>query len=134
MGLPCSICNHPDRAAIEQQIAERKPLLRIAATFGVSRSALQRHRDQINIKSAAAGVESQAATTLARLDAVYVQTDKVLQEALRRSDTRSALRSILRMENLLSMALSVHGRNYELLEAERRNSERGKGKTMPARS
>ena len=43
MGRPCTICTHPERAEIEQGIAERFSCRRLAQRYDVSISALSRH-------------------------------------------------------------------------------------------
>ena len=44
MSRPCSICQHPDRTALPQDLEAREPLWTSAARWAVSQTAL-RHRD-----------------------------------------------------------------------------------------
>lgn len=45
-GRPCSICSHPDRQAIEAALlAGGESVRALARNFGVTRQALERHRD-----------------------------------------------------------------------------------------
>jgi len=43
MGKPCTVCAHPDRSAIDAALEGGRPLRRIAAAYGVSKTALHRH-------------------------------------------------------------------------------------------
>ena len=40
----CRICNHPDRARIELQIARKVPNRRVASNFSISPDSVQRHK------------------------------------------------------------------------------------------
>ena len=44
MGKPCTVCVHPDRSAIDAALEAGHPLRGIAAAYGVSKTALHRHR------------------------------------------------------------------------------------------
>jgi hypothetical protein len=41
----CSLCTHPDRPAVEADLAGGTPLRTVAARWGVSKTALLRHRE-----------------------------------------------------------------------------------------
>lgn len=43
-GTPCSICDHPQRAAIDLALANRVPQRELAAQFGVGQTVLSRHK------------------------------------------------------------------------------------------
>jgi hypothetical protein len=43
MPRTCTICTHPERSVIEQQLIAGTPLRDIACQFGVGRMAVQRH-------------------------------------------------------------------------------------------
>lgn len=42
----CSICNHPDRAEIDQNLAALMPMRRISKRYGLSMAAIGNHRDK----------------------------------------------------------------------------------------
>ena len=44
MPRPCSICTHPDRAAIDQGLVAGEPIPRYSAVYRVSEDALTRHK------------------------------------------------------------------------------------------
>ncbi len=43
MGRLCTVCAHPQRAAIDEDLKTDRPLRDMAARFGVSKAALHRH-------------------------------------------------------------------------------------------
>jgi hypothetical protein len=43
MGRPCSICKHPEAAHIAQALAEDASVRKLAARFGLTKSAINRH-------------------------------------------------------------------------------------------
>ena len=43
MGRLCTVCAHPERGAIDEDLKTDRPLRNIAARFGVSKAALHRH-------------------------------------------------------------------------------------------
>ena len=45
MARACTICTHPSRDAIERAILAGQPIRRIAANYGLSESAVRRHRN-----------------------------------------------------------------------------------------
>lgn len=45
MGMPCSICSHERHGEIDQAIIANEPIAQIARKFGVSRPAINRHRE-----------------------------------------------------------------------------------------
>ncbi len=45
MPQPCTICTHPERAAIDAAVIGDTPNRRIAAQFSVSEQAIRRHKD-----------------------------------------------------------------------------------------
>lgn len=56
MTMPeCSICSHPDRTAIDEALISGASLREVEAQWGVSKSALHRHRTQCVTVSAGAG-------------------------------------------------------------------------------
>jgi hypothetical protein len=46
MPRPCSLCQHPEREAIDQALAVKEPYRIIAERFGTSPAALHRHQQR----------------------------------------------------------------------------------------
>jgi hypothetical protein len=44
MARPCTICNHPQRAAIDRALASGDPVRNVAERFDTTHTALLRHR------------------------------------------------------------------------------------------
>lgn len=111
-GPPCSICIHPRLAEID---AERGPVERVAKRFGVSKSALDRHR-----KHASKPVEKQEATTLPP------PPPTTEREAL--LDGMARLKASLAKAELddlprITTAITSLGKRLEVIEAGREISE-----------
>jgi hypothetical protein len=62
MPRPCSLCQHPEREAIDQALAAKEPYRDIAARFGTSPAALHRHQ-QRHAQPPAGGVPLGAPTS-----------------------------------------------------------------------
>jgi|SRR5579859_1066225 len=54
MAMTCSICKHPERASIEASLAHGQSLRDIAGRYGLSKSAVERHKSTC-LKPALAG-------------------------------------------------------------------------------
>src|SRR2546428_664553 len=48
MPRPCSLCQHPEREAIDQALAVKEPYRIIAERFGTSPAALHRHQAHVS--------------------------------------------------------------------------------------
>jgi len=48
----CTICSHPDHAAIDAAVVSGEPNQRVAARYGVTESSIRRHRDAGHIRDA----------------------------------------------------------------------------------
>jgi hypothetical protein len=62
MARRCSICHHPDRAAIEKALVQSEPVRDIAARFGTSASAVHRHKTTHLAAQLAKGYETAQVT------------------------------------------------------------------------
>jgi hypothetical protein len=84
-GPTCSICSHPDRALIDQDIALGKSQRKIGADFEVSRDAVSRHsQNHLSpaLKKAITRRESAGPTkALDRLEALYSRGEAILDQS-----------------------------------------------------
>jgi hypothetical protein len=94
----CSICGHPERAAIDKALVDGEPFRHIAARFGTSTTALQRHKAE---HLPAALVKAQEAAEVAHADDLLSQvrdlqgrTLAILAKAEGAGDLRVALGAI----------------------------------------
>jgi len=98
----CSICNHPNRREIDKALVTRSASMRdIAGRFGVSRSALSRHKKNHLprlVKAAEAAAEVQAvasgADLIDELDRLLKRAMAILEKAEKTGDLRVALQAI----------------------------------------
>lgn len=117
MPIPCTICNHSDRAAIDATIADHRPLTQVASAFHVARTSLQRHRDNhlkpSLEKSKRLATDLQLNHLNACLNQIYAHTHSVLIDNLNNLDNNAALKTIHRLERLLALAFqfSKHSRD-----------------------
>jgi len=91
----CTICTHPQRAAIEQALIAGQPIRAIAITYGVSRSSLTRHRDNHLPKALVQAHSAQEAARADRLIGYVVELRenamRIFREAVNRGKLRTAL-------------------------------------------
>lgn len=98
----CSICNHPNRREIDKALVTRSASMRdIAGRFGVSRSALSRHKKNHLprlVKAAEAAAEVQAvafgADLIDELDRLLKRSMAILEKAEKAGELRVALQAI----------------------------------------
>ncbi len=72
----CSVCIHPERAAID---ASQAPNRRIAARYGLSEAAVRRHKAHLSAPKA----PTDAPRALARVEAARLQALALLDDVLR---------------------------------------------------
>jgi hypothetical protein len=110
--MKCSICSHAQRGDIEGEIVSGIPNRRIATRFGLSESAVRRHKaDHLPAKVAKATdawETVQAGSLLEQLQQINKETRNILREV--RSgpgkDNDLALKAIARLEK----QIDLHGR------------------------
>src|SRR6185437_3893569 len=108
----CTICSHPDRAAIDRSITSGIPPLReLATTTGLKKTAILRHKVAHLEKAAANGDASDGAITRTDAHAVARQIQvlcadarRLARKAKKKGDYRGAI-----------MALSARGQQLERL-------------------
>ena len=115
MPQTCTICRHKDREAIDREILAGDPLRNIAEQFGISLTALHRHK-QNDIPAALtqakqAAEETQAETLFDRLRELNRETSAILREAraLATRDNDLALKAIARAEKQLELEARLLG-------------------------
>ena len=97
MPQTCTICRHPSRAAIEQDIAAGKPLRTIADRSGTSKTALIRHKGHIGsvLVRARELREIDLGDSLGQqLQLIHAKTLTLLDEAERSGDKKTMLAAI----------------------------------------
>jgi len=109
----CTICAHPERAAIDQALVRRSPYRDIALRFHVTAMAAFRHRED-HLPAALAQAEDAAATVaatdlLAELRALRAKAVSLLLAAERQGDYRTALAGIREARGCLELLAELQG-------------------------
>jgi hypothetical protein len=97
MPRTCTACRHPERAEIDRQLVRGAPFRHIAAHYGVSTGALQRHGQEHIPKLLAGAAEAEAAdadSLLAEVRELQERTLRLLGAAEAAGDLPSALKAV----------------------------------------
>lgn len=105
MPRTCTLCVHPDRAAIDAALLEGGAYRDVAGQWGVSKSAVERHkRDHLATAIVKARDSAEAAhgdNLLAKVgklskhaESMYAEAERILRRALRDRDHDTALEAI----------------------------------------
>lgn len=98
VSMKCTICNHPDRREIDEQIVAGTPVRDIAGRFGISKSAVYRHKKNHLPSSLAKARESeevaQADDLLGRIRGLQQRSLRILNTAEQSGELKTALKAI----------------------------------------
>jgi hypothetical protein len=98
MPRTCTVCTHPDRAAIDAALLAGEPFRHIAARTGTSTGALQRHKEEHLPSALALAKEveqvAQADDLLGQVRDLQRRTLRILDGAEQAGDRRTALAAI----------------------------------------
>lgn len=114
-GRKCGPCHHKDRALIDRQIVDGRPMLRIAEEFGVSQQALLRHRDHSHLPIAAAAAEREEADGARGLDLLASAGElrekalALLAQAEAAGDLKTAMQGIRECSRVLELMGKLRG-------------------------
>ena len=113
MPRQCTICTHDDRPAIDQALVNSKPNRRIATQFGVSESAVRRHRaEHLSATLAQARASEDVAHAddlVSQLQALSQETLAIFREARQAKEHDLALRAIARAEKQIELLAKLLG-------------------------
>ncbi len=120
MPRKCSICFHDQRAAIDVALVRGASYRFIAAQYGLSTGALQRHRDSHLPKLLTTAEEAEerlsAGSLLRELEGLKVDAERIGQMAEEGGDLSTALRAVGERRALVSVSL----KGIELVALEER--------------
>lgn len=109
----CTICTHPERAAINAALVAGTPLRNIAERHGVSATALHRHKEEhvpaTLVKAHEAEDVRQALDIVAQLKAINGAALTVLGEARRSGNGELALKAIDRIQRQIELQAKLLG-------------------------
>lgn len=106
MPRTCTICNHPQRDAIDLALLAGEAYRHIASRFDTSTASLQRHKDHLPgqlAKAHEAAEVVKADTLLDRLKELNTETRQILRETRESGNHDLALKAIARVEKQLEL-------------------------------
>ncbi|GHO51502.1 hypothetical protein [Ktedonospora formicarum] len=113
MGRLCSICSHPQRAAIDVAVVSGQSFRRIATQFQTSEASIRRHTaDHISEAlraSQGANKEAQALEVAKQLQAINTATWAIVNKALAEGNDRVALLAADRVLRQLELQAKIQG-------------------------
>ena len=120
MARPCSICTHPDRKTIDQQLLNGTPYRTVGKQHTVGVSAVFRHRRDHLTKLMAQAVEARGVQELGygddllgQLEYLNGKTLKILDEAEAMGDRRVALAAIREARSTIELNAKLCGQIRE---------------------
>ena len=136
MPRTCTLCVHPDRAAIDAALLEGGAYRDVAGQWGVSKSAVERHkRDHLATAIVKARDSAEAAhgdNLLAKVgklskhaESMYAEAERILRRALRDRDHDTALEAIRTAAGTMREAAALRAAG-ESLRGRRRHDEPGR--------
>lgn len=101
MSRPCSVCQHPNRKAIDEALVGGQPIRAIAGRYHAGRDSVARHlRSHVSpalVKVAARREEREATTLLGRMERLIQRTERLLEAAEASGAVGQALAAIDRL-------------------------------------
>ena len=114
----CSVCDHPERAAIDAALVEGASYRTIAHQFSLSRYAVGRHaREHLPVHLAAAQEAATAASAddlLSQVEALRQKATRIGDKAEKAGDLRTALQGVRELVRIVELLARLQG---ELQEA-----------------
>ncbi len=112
MGSVCSICRHEKTEAISLELLQKVPVRDIAAKYGVSTSALQRHKGHIP-KVLAVAEQAQhvaeASSVMQKIIELDRRADEIYKEAKEGEDLALALKALKELRETAALFAKVTG-------------------------
>jgi hypothetical protein len=93
----CSICLRPDHDAIDRDLLAQRPYRHIAAQYGTSTGALQRHKEHLPVtltQATAAEAIAQGDNLLAQVLGLQAKAERILSQAEAEGKLTVALQAI----------------------------------------
>jgi hypothetical protein len=110
---PCTVCTHRERATIDTDLVGGQPDKRVAAVYGIGAASVRRHRlnhiPKFLVKAQETREVSRAGDLLAQIEAIQAKTLRILLDADRAGDKRTALYAIKEARNNLELMAKLAG-------------------------
>lgn len=121
-GRDCSICSHPERAKIERDILNGRVYREITGEYGMSRSAISRHKLEHMPKAVQAAEQKEwvdsGTNIIQEIEELRQQAQIIKDKAEEAQDYRTALAGIREMLRIVELLAKLRG---ELDEAPKVN-------------
>lgn len=113
MSNACTICNHPQRGLIEQDMTTGMPNTKTAAKWGLSKDAVRRHKGT-HLSAALKTVISRrdtagAASALDRLEGLHARAERVLSAAEAEGQASLSLAAIKELRGIVELLAKLTG-------------------------
>lgn len=112
MPRTCSVCTHEQRSEIDTALLEGEPYRHIAARFGTSTAALQRHKEHLPrfiVKAHEAGEVAQANNLLGQVKDLQKRALGILDRAEGAGDLRTAVSAIREARATVELLAKLSG-------------------------
>jgi len=126
LAMLCSVCNNAQVEEINKEIISGTPIRRIAARFGLSASAVARHKKkhlpETLLQAREAAEVAHADDLLAQVQELQAKALRILQQAERQGDFKIALSGIKEARACLELLAKLQGelQNDIIIRIERR--------------
>ncbi|MES2463383.1 MAG: hypothetical protein V4671_22650 [Armatimonadota bacterium] len=114
MSRICTICSHPERAAIDKALAAGEGVRSLASRYGaIGRSSVQRHKEehlpQSLVEAAGAEEIKAALDVVTQLKAINGASLQILSDARKGGDADIALKAIDRIQKQIELQAKLLG-------------------------
>jgi hypothetical protein len=113
MPRSCTICRHSDRTDIDKELIQCKPFRHVASRFGVSTTALQRHkRDHLPnhlVKGKKAEEITTASGLLDEIEGLRLKALRIADKAEENGDYRTALQGVRELTRIVELLAKMRG-------------------------
>lgn len=107
----CTVCSHPMREHIEEDLIRGAPLRNIAEQYGLSVTALHRHKGshlpELLLKAREEEEAELAESIYEQVEALRRRTLAILERAEREGDLKTALQAVRELRGILALAYRI---------------------------
>ena len=111
MPRACTVCSHPMREHIEEDLIRGAPLRNIAEQYGLSVTALHRHKGshlpELLLKAREEEEAELAESIYEQVEALQRRTLAILERAEREGDLKTALQAVRELRGILALAYRI---------------------------
>lgn len=112
MAMTCKICSHNDRAAINKAIVDQRSLRDIAVQFGISRSAVDRHKKHIPkalTQAKQAETVAESTSLLSRVEKLMTRCETIYERAMAAGELTGAVGATRELRGCLELLGKLSG-------------------------